>query len=407
MDRNVVLSFDRITKSYADGTVAIQELTLEIEQGEFVVLIGPSGCGKTTTLKLINRLEDPTSGRIRLEGKDIQTIDPVRLRRGIGYVIQETGLMPHLTVEENIAMVPRLHKWSRKRIVERVEYLLKLAGLDPALYRYRLPSQLSGGQRQRIGVLRALAAEPDVVLMDEPFGALDPITRDKLQSELIELQKKLKKTIVFVTHDIDEALKLADRVVLLRKGRIEQLGTPQELQENPKNEFVQNFIGEDRLSQISPDTSVETLIEDAYLTLTPDTPAGSALEQMEETNLESAQLVDSRGKWHGMLTLNDVKRAAGRNSPLRSIAILDRKLSVEDATIRDAAEMLVDDWKPIPILDGNGRFLGRITNSGIARLTISRLTRSRIGGRPADTAPQPAMTPAPADGSVMKEATHG
>ena len=201
-----MVEYHNVSKVFEDGTKAVDELSLTVGKGETVVFIGPSGCGKTTTLKMTNRLEECSGGHISIGGEDITTVDPVQLRRGIGYVIQETGLLPHLTVVENIATVPQLLGWPKRRIEERVAELLELAGLPPREFRYRLPSQLSGGQKQRIGVLRALAAEPDVVLMDEPFGALDPITRDRLQGELVELQEKLHKTIIFVTHDMDEEI---------------------------------------------------------------------------------------------------------------------------------------------------------------------------------------------------------
>ena len=370
-----MVEYRKVSKTYADGTTAVDGLDLHIERGELVVLIGPSGCGKTTMLKMTNRLADPTDGTIIIDGEDIAGVDPVRLRRGIGYVIQETGLMPHLTVAENIATVPHLLRWERKRIRARVDELLEMAGLDPGIYRYRLPSQLSGGQRQRIGVLRGLAAEPDVVLMDEPFGALDPISREKLQAELLDLQTKLRKTILFVTHDIDEAFKLGDRVALMRRGRIEQLGTPADLQNEPVNEFVRNFIGEDRLANISPDVSVEFLIEEAPLKAAPDDPASGVLEAMEDVGRDTVQIVDRNGVWRGMGFLPDMKRASSDGGTARDAARLHRKLFIDDATVRDAAEMLADQELPIPVLDGKNRLLGLVTDSGIARMTIARLTR--------------------------------
>jgi len=376
-----MVQYDAVSKVYPDGTKAVDELSLEINQGETVVFIGPSGCGKTTTLKMTNRLEDCSDGRILIHGEDITGVDPVQLRRGIGYVIQETGLLPHLTVEENIAIVPQLLHWERKRVRSRVTELMELAGLAPDMYRHRLPSQLSGGQRQRIGVLRGLAAEPDVVLMDEPFGALDPITREKLQGELVDLQTKLKKTIIFVTHDIDEALKLGDRIVLMRRGRVEQIGSPEELQAQPKNDFVKNFIGEDRLSQISPDASVDVLTEEAPLVIPPDTSAEEALQLMEEHGRETAQVVDKKGAWNGMLLLHEAKHAARKNANVRQAVTKDRKLHLSDATIRDAAEMLADRDVPVPVLDDTGHLVGLVTHNGMARLTVSRLTRgTRRGG---------------------------
>lgn len=375
-----MVEFQNVSKIYEDGTKAVDDLSLKIERGEFVVFIGPSGCGKTTSLKMINHLEPATSGSVIVNGKAVEVVDPVKLRRNIGYVIQEIGLMPHLTVGENIATVPHLLGWARKRTKARVEELLNLAGLDPKTYRHRLPAQLSGGQQQRIGVLRALAADPDVVLMDEPFGALDPITKGKLQSELLDLQQQVKKTIIFVTHDIDEALKLADRVVLMRRGKIEQMGTPDELQTAPVNEFVRSFIGEDRLSQISPEGPVDTLVEEAPLVVAPSANPSTVLEKLEELSRETAQIVDTRGRWRGMVYLSDLLEAErGKRTSIEGLGRSDRKLVLPDATVRDAAELLVDLDAPVPVISEKGALNGVITNSGVARLTISRLTR---GGSP-------------------------
>ena len=367
--------FEKVSKVYEDGTRAVDRLNLEIAKGEIAVLIGPSGCGKTTTLKMVNRLESCTEGVIKVDGKDINTVDPVKLRRNIGYVIQETALMPHLSVAENIAIVPKLLGWKKGRIKKRVDELLEMAGLDPATYRYRLPDQLSGGQKQRIGVLRALAADPEVVLMDEPFGALDPIARERLQNELLELQKTVKKTIIFVTHDMDEALRIADKVVLMRQGRIEQVASPDEIQNNPANEFVKNFIGEDRLSQISPDTSVEILVQDPILKVSPRRSAEDVLDLMEDEGCETAQVVDAKGTWHGMALLWLLKRAARKKGSVTDGVKRDRKLYIEDATLREAAEMLADQDLPIPVIDQEGNFKGVVTQAGVARLTIGRLTR--------------------------------
>jgi osmoprotectant transport system ATP-binding protein len=283
--------------------------------------------------------------------------------------------MPHLSVAENIAMVPKLLGWKRDRIRKRVDELLEMSGLDPATYRYRLPDQLSGGQKQRIGVLRALAADPEVVLMDEPFGALDPIARERLQNELLELQKTVKKTIIFVTHDMDEALRIADKIVLMRQGHIEQIGSPEEIQHNPVNDFVKDFIGEDRLSQISPDSSVEVLVQDPILRVSPKRSAADVLDLMEDEGCETAQVVDSSGKWRGMALLWLLKRAARNNGPVTDGVRKDRKLYIEDAVLRDAAEMLADQDLPIPVINEEGEFKGVITQAGVARLTIGRLTR--------------------------------
>jgi osmoprotectant transport system ATP-binding protein len=371
-----MVEFRRVSKVYDDGTRALDSLDLTINKGEFAVFIGPSGCGKTTSLKMINNLESPTEGQVIVGDRDVSTVNPVELRRGIGYVIQEIGLMPHLTVGENIATVPHLLGWKTRRTRTRVDELLALSGLDPSVYRHRLPAQLSGGQQQRIGVLRALAADPDVVLMDEPFGALDPITKGKLQTELLELQQSLQKTIIFVTHDIDEALKLGDRVVLMRRGAVEQMGPPEHLQNEPVNDFVRSFIGEDRLSQISPEGPVDTLVEEAPLRVRPETPPTTVLEQLEEMSRETAQIVDQRGRWRGMVYLADLLDAERRSVPtVADLGRKDRKLTIPEATVRDAAELLVDLDAPVPVINAAGALTGVVTSGALARLTISRLTR--------------------------------
>ena len=241
-----MIAFEQVCKTYPGGTEAVRDLTLEVAEGETLVLLGTSGSGKTTTMKMVNRLIEPTSGRILIEGRDIMDQNPIELRRRIGYAIQHIGLFPHMSVAENIAVVPKLLQWPPSEITERIDQLLSMVGLDPDEFRDRFPSQLSGGQKQRIGVARALAADPPIVLMDEPFGALDPITREQLQNEFLELESVIKKTIIFVTHDVFEAAKLGDRVALLDAGRLQQLATPQELVECPANEFVDQFLGQHR-----------------------------------------------------------------------------------------------------------------------------------------------------------------
>ena len=241
-----MIQFKQVNKTYPNGVEAVRDLSLEIAEGETLVLLGTSGCGKTTTMKMVNRLIEPTSGCIVVAGTNIMEQDPIELRRQIGYAIQHIGLFPHMTVAENIAVVPKLLKWTPERISSRIDELLGLIGLEPREFRDRYPSQLSGGQKQRIGVARALAADPPIVLMDEPFGALDPITREQLQNEFIELESEIEKTIIFVTHDIFEAVKMGDRIALLDKGCLQQLAPPAELVENPANEFVEQFLGQHR-----------------------------------------------------------------------------------------------------------------------------------------------------------------
>lgn len=238
-----MIEFKNVTKRYGEK-LAVNDVSFNIEQGEFFVLIGPSGCGKTTTLKMINRLISLTNGYIYFNRKPISDYPVYEMRWDIGYVLQQIALFPHMTIKENIAQVPQMKKWSEQEIDQRVDTLLDMVGLTPDQFKNRKPDELSGGQRQRVGVIRALAADPPVILMDEPFSALDPISREKLQDDLIELQRKIKKTIVFVTHDIQEAIKLGDRICLLNEGQVEQIDTPENFMKHPKNDFVKQFLGQ-------------------------------------------------------------------------------------------------------------------------------------------------------------------
>lgn len=258
-----MIRFEDVSKKYEDGTKAVSSIDFHIQDGEFFVFIGPSGCGKTTSLKMINRLIPLTTGTIYINDARISDYDIHELRWNIGYVLQQIALFPHMTIEENIAIVPELKQWRRQAIKERVTELLDMVGLDPAVYRSRKPSELSGGEQQRIGVVRALAADPDIILMDEPFSALDPITREKLQKDILELQQRIHKTIVFVTHDMQEALTLGDRICMMQKGEVVQVDTPEQLMKHPANDFVAAFMGDHRLETYQ-DVLTETL---ASLTL--------------------------------------------------------------------------------------------------------------------------------------------
>ncbi|MCB5182236.1 ABC transporter ATP-binding protein [Streptomyces antimicrobicus] len=241
-----MIRFEHVTKRYPDGTTAVEDLSFEVAEGELVTLVGPSGCGKTTTMKMVNRLIEPTEGRVLLDGRDIAEADPVELRRHIGYVIQQVGLFPHKTVLENTATVPQLIGTPKARARARAAELLELVGLDPAVHGDRYPRQLSGGQRQRVGVARALAADPPVLLMDEPFGAVDPVVRERLQNEFLALQQSVRKTILLVTHDLEEAVRLGDRIAVYGSGTIEQFATPAEVLGAPATPYVASFVGADR-----------------------------------------------------------------------------------------------------------------------------------------------------------------
>ncbi len=311
-----MITFDRVVKRYGTS-VAVDHLSLEIKSGEIVILVGPSGCGKTTSLKMINRLIEPTEGTISIDDRDTRTYDVNDLRRSIGYVIQQVGLFPHQTVAENIATVPRLLGWTKQRTQARVEELLDLIALPAADYARRLPSELSGGERQRVGVARALGADPNILLMDEPFGAIDPIARDRLQNELLRLQSVVRKTIVFVTHDIDEAVKLGDRVALFSRGGVlEQFTTPEELLAHPQSDFVTGFLGEGPLVRR---LALIRISEVQLTALNGATPGGS---------------VDAGG------TLRDALDAVLRSSDGRVSVVSDGKpIGIVDADVIRAASM--------------------------------------------------------------------
>jgi osmoprotectant transport system ATP-binding protein len=309
-----LIRLQHVTKRYPNGRVALDDLDLTIDAGELAVLVGPSGCGKTTTLRLINRLIDPTKGQVFVHGDDVATKDPVELRRQIGYVIQQVGLFPHLTIGSNVATVPRLLGWDKARVRSRVDDLLQLVGLDPAAYRDRYPHQLSGGQQQRVGVARALGADPPVLLMDEPFGALDPVTRVRLQDELLSIQADVRKTIVFVTHDIDEAVKLGDRIAIFGDDhRLQQYATPAELLANPASDFVVSFVGAERGLKLLAVTPIrpEALRAAEPDDLRPELPRivisatmRDALAQMVLCRVDRLTVVDHDGTALGVLTID-------------------------------------------------------------------------------------------------------
>ena len=312
-----MITLDGLTKQYP-GTAqpAVDRISLTVPEGEVCVLIGPSGCGKTTTMRLINRMIEPTSGRIELQGRDVTHMDAVELRRGIGYVIQQVGLFPHLTIAENIATVPRLLGWDQARTEKRIDELLELVALAPATYRDRYPRDLSGGQKQRVGVARALAADPPVMLMDEPFGAIDPITRMRLQDEFQRIQARLKKTVVFVTHDLDEAIRMGDRIAILREGRVVQYDTPAAILARPANAFVEEFVGQDRaLKRLSLYTVESRMgpvadVADDAPRLRADGTLRDALSALLGARSALALVQDSSGAALGTLRLADVHAAA-------------------------------------------------------------------------------------------------
>jgi osmoprotectant transport system ATP-binding protein len=352
-----MIRFEEVTKRYPDGTTAVDGLSFEVPEGELVTLVGPSGCGKTTTMMMVNRLVEPTSGRILVGGEDIAGIDPVRLRRRIGYVIQQVGLFPHRTVLDNTATVPALLGWKRARARERAAELLDLVGLDPATYGRRYPHQLSGGQRQRVGVARALAADPPVLLMDEPFGAVDPVVRAQLQEEFLRMQAAVRKTVLLVTHDIEEAVRLGDRIAVYGPGRIEQFDTPGAVLGRPATPYVAGFVGADRgLKRLSV-TPVEREDLEQPPVARLDEPAERAAGRLRAEGARWAVVLDAAGGLHGWVGL-DALAAGG------SVGALAHRMSAGvpvGAPLKQAfGVMLQHDAGWVAVLDGS-RFLGVLT----------------------------------------------
>ena len=310
-----------LTKRFAGETrPAVDALTLDVAEGETCVLIGPSGCGKTTTMRMVNRMIEPDAGSIDVAGRDVTHVDPIELRRSIGYVIQQIGLFPHMTIGENIATVPRLLGWDAGRIASRVDKLLELVAMDPGDYRNRFPRELSGGQRQRVGVARALAADPPVMLMDEPFGAIDPITRARLQQEFLRIQERLRKTIVFVTHDIDEAIRMGDRIAILRAGRLVQYDTPEAILARPAEAFVEEFVGVDRVLKRLSLLTVGVYAAPDGGTLSAHTISASAtlrdaLTQLLVKDADALTVTDDAGQRIGILSLQRIRQAIRVQSP--------------------------------------------------------------------------------------------
>jgi osmoprotectant transport system ATP-binding protein len=363
-----MIKLDSVTKVYpGQQEPAVSGVSLEVPEGETCVLIGPSGCGKTTTLKMVNRLIEPTDGRILLDGKNVLDRDPVELRREIGYVIQQIGLFPHMTIRDNIATVPRLLGWNDSRIDERVDELLSLTGMDPATFRSRYPRELSGGQRQRVGVARALAADPPVMLMDEPFGAIDPITRDRLQNEFLRLQSRIKKTIMFVTHDIDEAIKMGTLLCILQVGgHVEQFDSPKNILSSPANEFVSDFVGADRGLKRLNLVRVRDVLHEGERAARSDATGKDLAEQMSRQGINSMMVIDDEGRLLGY-----VGREAADKNPNKKAGDIHQGIvtSTEaEATMKDAfSEMLSYGITVMPVLEDE-KFLGIVTASDAQRL---------------------------------------
>lgn len=365
-----MIQFEHVCKSYGK-TPILKDLSFTIPDGQFVVLIGPSGCGKTTTLKTINRLIEPDSGVISIDGRDIRQTDKVTLRRHIGYVIQQIGLFPNMTVAQNICVVPRLLKYDKARCDALVPDLLKMVGMESSADKY--PSELSGGQQQRIGVLRALAASPPIVLMDEPFGALDPMTREVLQDEVKNLQQKLNKTIVFVTHDMGEALKLADLIIFMEAGRIVQMASPEEMLEHPASDLVRSFLGKHGPENPPPST-VESFMRTNILSVKKDRGVLECAERMARGSVDTLLVTDQDRRYLGVVSIGDIRHWG---QGLRSIEPLIRQ-SARTARVGDEArecfDYLLDSGAPyVVVLNEDDTIAGIVTKTSVARSVAASL----------------------------------
>lgn len=371
-----MIALEGVSKLYEGSDIpAVESLDLEMPEGEILVLVGPSGCGKSTTLRLINRMIEPSAGRIIFDGEDVTSVNPDQLRRRIGYVIQQVGLFPHRSIADNVATVPRLLGWSRADIAARVDELLDMVGLDPSIFRDRYPKELSGGQAQRVGVARALGADPDVLLMDEPFGAIDPITRDRLQNEFLRLQSELRKTIVFVTHDIDEAVKMGDRIAILgERSRVAQHDTPQRILAYPVDDFVDDFIGSGAtLKGLNFERVRDIDLTTDFPVVSVSTPAHEAaalLEASPELWVLVLDQHDRPSRWVGEEHL--------RKNP-SDLSEAGRPVSVTvpmQATLRDALEeMLLSNAGQAAVVDRDGKYLG-IVDIGVLADVLKRMRSS-------------------------------
>ncbi|MFB4359479.1 MAG: Osmoprotectant import ATP-binding protein OsmV [Pantoea stewartii] len=376
-----MIKLENLTKTFSqkNGTLmkAVDNVSLEVPAGEMCVLLGPSGCGKTTTLKMINRLIPATSGRILINGEDTSTQDTTTLRRNIGYVIQQIGLFPNMTIEENITVVPRMLGWDKKQCRERATELMSMVALDPTKFLHRYPREMSGGQQQRIGVIRALAADPPVLLMDEPFGAVDPINREVIQNEFLDMQRQLKKTVMLVSHDIDEALKLGDRIAVFGQGKIVQCASPDELLATPANDFVGSFVGQDRtLKRLLLVQAGDVTDQQPTITVKRSTPLMDAFSTMDDNDMRSITVVDDDGKPLGFVKRREARNASGR---CEDILHTFRVTGKAEENLRVVLSKLYEHntvW--MPIVDEEGRYSGEISQDYIADYLSSGRTRRRL-----------------------------
>ncbi|MBD7914707.1 ABC transporter ATP-binding protein [Clostridium sp. Sa3CUN1] len=367
-----MIEFKNIKKSYKNNVI-LENFNLKIEDGNLVVLIGSSGCGKTTLLKMINRLHEATSGEILIDGKNIKDMDPIKLRRSIGYVIQQTGLFPHMTVKENIEIIPKLMGKPEEEISKKTVELLTMVGLSPEEYMDRYPVELSGGQQQRIGVARAFAADAEIILMDEPFSALDPITRAELQEELFNIQREYKKTIVFVTHDMDEALNLADMICILKDGKILQYDTPENILKNPSGEYVEEFVGKNKIwTKPEMIKAVDVMISKP-ITVTPKRNLLQASQIMREKKVDSLLVVNKENRLIGYITLELIRKFENKNLSVEEVMNVEPICVCGEITLPELLEVFNNLQKGyLPVCDEAGKLQGLVTRSSLISVLSSQ-----------------------------------
>lgn len=374
-----MIKFENITKKFKDTSV-IKNLSFEIEEGNLVAFIGASGCGKTTTLKMINRLIKPTTGHIYIDGEDIATKDVIELRRNMGYVIQQTGLFPHMTIKENIELIPKVQKQDSEKIKARTLELMDMVGLNPEDYLDRYPTELSGGQQQRVGVARAFATDPKIILMDEPFSALDPITRTGLQDELLNLQSKLKKTIVFVTHDMSEAIKIADMICIMDGGNIVQYDTPENILKYPINSFVAEFVGKNRIWTSPEFIKSEDIMIENPVTCHRNMELFKCIETMRHSKVDSLMVIDTKTRFlEGIITAKEIQGVADKSKPVNTVMRTRfPSVSNDDNIIQVLKTVDSHNVSDIPVLNNKGVLLGLITKSSLITTLSQQYLESEV-----------------------------
>lgn len=360
-----MIEFRGINKIFKNNIV-LYDINLKLEEGQIIVFVGPSGCGKTTTVKMINRLIKPTSGKVLINGEDISKKNVINLRRNIGYVIQQTGLFPHMTIKENIEIVAKMQKMKPKEIESKTKELMEMVGLDYEKFADRYPAQLSGGQQQRVGIARALITNPDIILMDEPFSALDPITRSQLQDELINIQTQFKKTIIFVTHDMDEAIKIADKICIMGKGRVIQYDDPETILKNPANEFVSDFVGKNRIWSSPEYIKVKDIMIEDPITCSQDITLLKCIKKMRYERVDTLLVIDRKGKLNGIISGKMIQKEKDHYKAVKEIMEQPRAVTSPDKSILDILKEVTEkNLSSLPVIDERGILRGLITKTSL------------------------------------------